>query len=133
MVFSPDFAMMLSIVSADSSGEKVRRAGMVLEGDEDKLIEDCNIETTLDKSDYQTGMICWARTTEGKEYEIEGEVFSLIPLRNRRKTPDGANLLTRITEAMTKYRCNGEVGIGMSEYLDQIENGRPAGRDFGGQ
>tara|TARA_X000000368_G_scaffold360430_1_gene304219 strand:- start:305 stop:1348 length:1044 start_codon:yes stop_codon:yes gene_type:complete len=133
MVFSPDFAMMLSIVSADSSGEKVRRAGMVLEGDEYKLIEDCNIETTWDKSDYQTGMKCWARTTEGKEYEIEGEVISLIPLRNRRKTPDGENLLTRITEAMTKYRCNGEVGIGMSEYLDQIENGRPAGRDFGGQ
>ena len=77
-------------------------------------------------------MKCWARTSDGKEYEIEGEVISLIPLRNRRKTPNGENLLTRITEAMTKYRCNGEVGIGMSEYLDQIENGRPTGRDFGG-
>jgi len=132
MVFSPNFALMLSIVSPDGSGEKVRRAGMVLEGDEYKLIDDCRIETIWDESDYQTGMRCWARTSDGNEYEIDGEVISLIPLRNRRKTPDGENLLTRITEAMTRYRCNGEVGIGMSEYLDQIQNGRPTGRDFSG-
>ena len=36
-------------------------------------------------------------------------------------------LQTRITDAMTRFTCNGQVGMGMSEYLDQIRNGQPAG------
>jgi hypothetical protein len=28
---------------------------------------------------------------------------------------------------MTEYRCDGKVGLGMSEYLDQIVDGRPIG------
>jgi YD repeat-containing protein len=36
-------------------------------------------------------------------------VLSLIPLRNRRTTPDGnRELTTRITEGMTEYRCDGQ-------------------------
>lgn len=61
----------------------------------------------------------------GAEYDVEGKVLSLIPLRNRRKAPDGTELNTRITEAMTEYRCNGMVGYGMLEYLDQIVDGVP--------
>jgi hypothetical protein len=41
----------------------------------------------------------------------------------------GAELVTRITEGMTEYRCQGKVGYGLSEYLDQIVNGRPSGQD----
>jgi hypothetical protein len=55
----------------------------------------------------------------------------MIPLRNRRKTADGTELVTRITEGMTEYRCNGKVGYGLSEYLDQIIDGRPSGADHG--
>ena len=32
---------------------------------------------------------------------------------------------TRITEGMTEYRCGDLVGYGLSEYLDQIVDGRP--------
>jgi hypothetical protein len=53
----------------------------------------------------------------------------LIPLRNKRKTEDGTVLETRITEGMTEYRCDGRVGYGMSEYLDQIIDGKPVGLD----
>ena len=60
-------------------------------------------------------------------YELEGRVCSLIPLRNRRQLPDGRWLQTRITEAMTEYRWNGRTALGMSEYLDQIVDGRPSG------
>jgi hypothetical protein len=60
---------------------------------------------------------------------VTGTVISLIPLRNRRTDPDGNERLTRITEAMTRYECNGQRGIGMSEYLDQIVDGRPIGAD----
>ena len=75
-------------------------------------------------------MRCWART-DRREYEVTGEVISMIPLRNRRTTPDGDRLHTRITEAMTRYECDGRTGMGMSEYLDQIVDGRPIGADIG--
>ena len=51
-------------------------------------------------------------------------------MRNRRKTPEGKELTTRITEGMTEYRCEGRVGYGLSEYLDQIVDGRPTGADL---
>jgi hypothetical protein len=54
----------------------------------------------------------------------------LIPLRNRREL-DGELKVTRITEAMTEYRCGDRVALGMSEYLDQIVDGRPTGRSAG--
>ncbi|MEZ5298262.1 MAG: hypothetical protein R2697_18920 [Ilumatobacteraceae bacterium] len=73
-------------------------------------------------------MRCTVRT-DHDTYRVTGEVLSLIPLRNRRTAPDGTELLTRITEAMTRYECDGRRGIGMSEYLDQIVDGRPVGPD----
>jgi hypothetical protein len=123
MIFGPDFAMMLSIVDA---GGSPRRSGMVLDNGEYKMIRDCRIESDYDADDYQTAMRCWARTDDA-EYEVTGEVISMIPLRNRRKTDDGEQLHTRITEAMTRYECNGRKGMGMSEYLDQIVDGRAVG------
>ena len=55
-------------------------------------------------------------------------MLSLIPLRSRRKGPDGQELTTRITEGMTEYRCGDLVGYGLSEYLDQIVGGQPTGK-----
>ena len=55
------------------------------------------------------------------------KIESLIPLRNQRTTPDGEQLLTRITEGLTRYECDGMTGWGMSEYLDQIVDGIPIG------
>ena len=69
-----------------------------------------------------------ARTDE-REYVVDGDVLSLIPLRNRRKSPDGDMLVTRISEGMTEWKCDGRVGYGLSEYLDQIIDGRPVGVD----
>lgn len=113
LTFSPDFAMVLSIVAG-------RPGGVVLEGDEYHTIRNCTIDTDWDDDEYQTGMRCLVETDQ-RSYEVTGEVLSLIPLRNRRKTPDGETVATRITEAMTRYRCDGHVGIGMSEYLDQVD------------
>ena len=127
MIFGPDFAMMLSIVDRDGSPA---RSGMVLEDGEYHHILDCTIESDWDDDLYQTAMRCWART-DHREYEVRGEVISMIPLRNRRTTPDGEQLHTRITEAMTRYECDGRTGMGMSEYLDQIIDGRPIGADIG--
>ena len=126
MIFGPDFAMMLSIVDRDGTPA---RSGMVLVDGEYSLIRDCRIESEWDSDDYHTAIRCWA-ATDHEEYEITGQVLSMIPLRNRRRTDDGEQLHTRITEAMTRYECNGRVGMGMSEYLDQIVDGRPIGTDM---
>ena len=48
--------------------------------------------------------------------KVEGTVKGYIPLRNRR-----AGMVTHIGEAMTEYRCEGRVALGISEYLDQVE------------
>lgn len=128
MIFGPDFAMMLSVIGGDDPAVAPHQSGMVLEEGIYKKIRECRIESDWDDEKYQTSMRCWARTDD-KEYEVTGEVISLIPLRNRRATPDGEQLVTRITEAMTRFHCNGRTGIGMSEYLDQIVDGSPVGPD----
>ena len=54
-------------------------------------------------------------------------MLNLIPLRNRRTSPEGEQLVTRISEGMTEWRWNGRTGYGLSEYLDQIVDGQPVG------
>ena len=130
MSFGDDFAMMLSLIGGEP-GAPPRQSGMVLEGDEYAMVRECRLESDFDDDGYQTAMRCWARTDD-REYEVTGEVLSLIPLRNRRTTSDGEQLHTRITEAMTRFTCDGRSGIGMSEYLDQVVDGRPIGPDLDG-
>lgn len=128
MVFGEDFAMMLSVIGRSDDSQPPRQGGMVLADGAYHLVRECGIDTDWDEDGYQTGMRAWARTDE-QTYEVAGEVLSLIPLRNRRATPDGEHQTTRIVEAMTRFRCGDRVGIGMSEYLDQIVDGVPVGPD----
>jgi hypothetical protein len=130
MVFGDDFAMMLSVIDRgpDEKGDTRPPAtgGMVLVDDEYHKILDCRIDADWNDRGEQTALRCWAKTAQ-QEYNITGEVLSMIPLRNRRATPDGDWLHTRITEAMTRYECDGRTGIGMSEFLDQVVDGWPIG------
>jgi hypothetical protein len=125
MNFGRDFGMMLSIV-AGSEG-KPREGGMVFKDGKYDLITECAIDTDWDENWYQTALRAKVKTESGARYEVSGKVLSLIPLRNRRKTPDGKELNTRITEGMTEYTCNGMTGYGLSEYLDQVIDGKPTG------
>ena len=65
-------------------------------------------------------------TTDDHVYEVHGDVWSNIPLRNRRE-----GLVTRITEGMTRWTCEGHKGAGLSEYLDQIIDETPVGTRVG--
>ena len=68
------------------------------------------------------------RRTRRKRGKVTVEIFVAgIPLRNRRQSPDGEQLLTRISEGMTEWRSGDRVGFGLSEYLDQIVDGQPVG------
>ena len=111
---------MVSVI-ATRDGE-VRRTGMLLDGGSYEPIVDARIETEWAGEHHDhTGLRCRARTAD-RELEIAGSVRSLIPLRHRR---DGET--TRIGEGLTEYRWDGKVGYGLAEYLDQLENGVPAG------
>lgn len=136
MNFGPDFGAMVSIVKL-AAGLKVA-TGMVLENGEYKRIEQARIIPTWDENFYQTSLKVWIKTEEDKEFEMSGEVSSLIPLRHRRNAPNGTLYLTRITEGLTRYTCHelregkpaGEArtGFGISEFLDQVdEDGTPVG------
>jgi hypothetical protein len=129
MAFREDFAINVSVVQMASGRQHVW--GMVLRngpgGKKDYVpVEGASIASTLDAHRQAIAQTIRLRTHE-REYTITGRSLSLLPLRNRRRTDDGRKLVTRITEAMTEYRCDGHVGYGMSEYLDQIVDGRPAG------
>lgn len=128
MNFSEDFAMMVSITCRP--GEKPRAGGMVLRDNEYVMIRDARIETVYDGNQCQETFTVQAKTDE-RDYDVTGKVMSLIPLRNRRRTADGETLMTRITEGMTEFECDGHVGYGLSEYLDQIVDGEPAGLKAG--
>jgi hypothetical protein len=65
-------------------------------------------------------------TTDDHTYEVHGDVWSNIPLRNRRE-----HLVTRITEGMTRWRYEDLEGAGLSEYLDQIVDDTPVGTKAG--
>lgn len=130
MAFREDFAINVSVVQMASGRQHVW--GMVLRngpgGNKDYVpVEGASITSTLDAHDQAIAQTIRLRTRE-REYTVTGRSLSLLPLRNRRRTDDGRELTTRITEAMTEYRCDGHVGYGMSEYLDQIVGGVPAGR-----
>jgi len=129
MNFGRDFGMMLSVIGNGKGG--AHQGGMVFRDGGYDLIKECKIESQWDNHDYQTALSAKVKTVSGKSYDIEGKVTSLIPLRNRRTGPDGLDLTTRITEGMTEYTCDGKIGYGLSEYLDQIVDGRPNGRTAG--
>jgi hypothetical protein len=84
-------------------------------------IRDVDLETDYDDRQFHTAVRATVHTDE-RAYEVEGEVWSSIPLRNRRN-----GMTTRIVEGMTRWRGDGLEGSGLSEYLDQIVDGRPVG------
>jgi hypothetical protein len=61
-------------------------------------------------------------TTDDHVHEPHGEIWSCIPLRNRRE-----GQVTRLTEGMTRWSCGDLAGAGLSEYLDQVVDGLPVG------
>ena len=123
-----DFGFMGSFVAKkDRVGSQ---GGFVWEGGELIVVDEVQVDTEW------TGDLCYHRGVSltlrsrraGREWKIRGDAFNLIPLRNRRTTPEGDELITRISEGMTRWTLDdGRVGYGLSEYLDQIVDGQPVG------
>lgn len=110
---------MVSLIA--SRDGKVRRGGVLFENGGYTPIVDAKIDTSWSDDFDQEHLRCIARTPD-REIEITGTVKSFIPLRNRRE-----GKVTRIGEGLTEYVWEGKTGYGLSEYLDQIEDGKPVG------
>jgi hypothetical protein len=123
-----DFGFMASrVAKKDGPGT---RGGFVWEDGRIHLCDDLEIRTEYVGDDtYHERINAVLRSgRSGKEWAFSGEVMNLIPLRNRRKSPDGEWLMTRISEGMTRWTMDdGRQGYGLSEYLDQIIDGKPVG------
>jgi hypothetical protein len=121
---SPGCSMIATVMAKDDGGHGV--TGLLFSDGETHDFSGGEIASQWDENGYVT-RLDFRTHVAGTDYEIHGDVLSLIPLRNRRETPDGRMLTTRITEGMTAYTCNGKPALGMAEYLDQIVDGHPTG------
>ena len=123
--FGEDLGFVVSIVTGRDGSQRI--GGIVLEDGRYRSIDHATIETKWSQPGTYHDTITAKAKVGDETYEIEGRVLSLIPLRNRRTTPDGEKLVTRISEGMTEWTLNGRTGYGLSEYLDQIVDGEPVG------
>ena len=124
--FGDDGGFVLSIIARRDGARHVGGVWLA-DGVYEPLI-DVQIDTEWRTDDTYHDRIHAVARTKDAEHVIDGKVLSLIPLRNRRTTPDGDQLVTRISEGMTEWRDDaGRVGYGLSEYLDQIVDGQPVG------
>ena len=116
------------------------RGGFVWENGTMHYCDSVDITTaTRGEDHYHDTIECVIGSSRSnRRWRISGDTLDLIPLRNRRQTPDGEWLQTRISEAYTRWTIHADdehgrneerVGYGMSEYLDQIIDDRPVGID----
>jgi hypothetical protein len=112
--FGDDFGFMGSVVASKDGSET--RGGFVQRGRELVLVRGIEIDTEFVGPEQvhdrlRVKLLC----ADGRTLAVEGRVLSLIPLRNQR-----GEHVTRISEGMTEWTCEGRTGYGLSEYLDQL-------------
>ncbi|CAG0990689.1 hypothetical protein MYXO_02382 [Myxococcaceae bacterium] len=112
--FGDDFGFMASIVASKDGSET--RSGFVHRGKSLTFVREVRLDTDFAGPErLHDGLRAELVCVDGSTLRVEGKVISMIPLRNRR---NGA--ITRISEGMTEWRCEGRTGYGLSEYLDQL-------------
>jgi hypothetical protein len=118
-----DFGFMGSrIARRDGQGT---RGGFVWEAGTLHLCDHFEIRTEWRGPDRYHAAIEATLRAKDRSWHVRGDVVNLIPLRNRRE-----GMVTRISEGLTVWTLDdGRVGHGLSEYLDQIVDGRPVGLD----
>jgi hypothetical protein len=121
--FGPDHGfMLLKITGRDGV---TRRCGVLqVDGDYEEIV-DLDLWTDWTPAKDPRAMQLGIRTPR-RAVRIEGEVATLLPLRNRRAV-NGATLESRIAEGFTHWQWGERTGTGMTEYIEVLEGGQPVG------
>jgi hypothetical protein len=114
--------MLLRITGADGVS---RRLGTLLVDGRYEEVVDLDVTTRWDRPQSPRTASIAVRTAH-RTALIEAEMLSVAPLRNRRPA-GGRMLMSRIWEGFTRFAWDGEEGLGMSEYLERLDDGRLAG------
>jgi hypothetical protein len=121
--FGPDRAMMLlKITNRDGVS---RRHGVLQVDDKYEEITDMDIITEWTPQKDPKTIHLGVRTAQ-RSAQMEGRVIQLAPLSNRRKVGDEL-LKSRIAEALTEWTWGDRSGIGVTEYIEFLEDGEPVG------
>jgi hypothetical protein len=97
--------------------------GMVLRDGVVEQLDRVDVTSTYGPAPhYPQSMQVTMRTEAGEEVRASGEVFAVVPLRNRRE-----GKVARLAEVLCRYEFQGGTGYGISEYHDRMDDGTPAG------
>jgi hypothetical protein len=121
--FGADRGLMLLKI-ANPSG-RVRRGGVLMVDGAYEEITDLDLFNTWSPARDPTGFRLSVRTAR-RSALIHGRVLRCAPLRNRR-TLDGVAVESRIAECFTELQWEDRIGYGMTEYVEVLEQGIPAG------
>ncbi|MBL6751238.1 MAG: hypothetical protein ISP90_11980 [Nevskia sp.] len=114
--------MLLKIT--DKSGVS-RRVGVLMVDHQYEDITDLDVTTTWAANGDPLASALAVRTAR-RTALIKTEILSLAPLRNRRKAGDQV-LVSRIWEGATRFTWDGKEGMGISEYIERLDDGRLPG------
>lgn len=114
--------MLLKITGRDGI---TRRHGVVQYDGEYEEITDLDVYTEWTAKKDPRAIRLGVRTAR-RAVVMHGEVLQLAPLSNRRKIGDQV-MQSRIAEALTQWRWDDRDGIGVTEYIELLENGEPVG------
>ncbi len=114
--------MLLKITGRDNV---TRREGVLLFDGDYEEITDLDLVTEWSEAKDPVAMELGVRT-EKRAVRLTGRVATLAPLRNRRRVGDEI-LQSRIAEGLTEWTWDDRTGIGVTEYIEILENGEPVG------
>jgi hypothetical protein len=124
--FGPDLAFLFTINWRKVPDREV--SGVVFRDGEFYDVVDATVDSDWD-ADFHHRSLRATVTTESRPIRIDRQRPLADPAAQSARVR-GRRQVTRITEAMTEYRWGDRVALGMSEYLDQIVDGRPIGPDL---
>ncbi len=114
--------MLLKIANRDG---QVRRGGVLQIDDRYEEITDLDILNEWNDARDPVSFLLTVRTAQ-RCAVIRGRILNCAPLRNRREE-DGVLLESRIAECFTELDWDGRQGFGMTEYVERLVDGVPAG------
>ena len=112
--FDAEFGFMGSQIVTQGGAELL--SGFVYRHGENHFVDRLELRTGWTAEGHYHETIETTLHTRDGDLDVTGRVLTMLPLRNRRDEK-----VTRISEGLTEWRCDGHVGYGWSEYLDQIE------------